>query len=55
MIGRALANLAVTVTGTSVIGCATVSGVPACKPMKHHRRQKGHGNGRDSDDDNEND
>jgi hypothetical protein len=52
MIGRALANLAVTITGTSVIDCDTVSGVPNCKPMKHHRHHKGQGNGNDGDDDN---
>jgi hypothetical protein len=46
--GRALANLAVTITGTSVIGCDTLSPDESCKPKKHHKH-KGHD--RDDDDD----
>jgi hypothetical protein len=33
--GRALANLAVTITGTSVIGCDALSGSPSCKGKDH--------------------
>jgi hypothetical protein len=41
--GRALANVAVTMTGTSVIGCDALSEPsPSCKPKKHHGDHKDH-------------
>ena len=41
--GRALANVAVTMTGTSVIGCDALSEPsPSCKPKKHHGHHKDH-------------
>lgn len=39
--GRALANVAVTMTGTGVIGCDALSEPsPSCKPKKHHGHDK---------------
>lgn len=51
--GRALANVAVTMTGTSVIGCDALSEPsPSCKPKKHHghhKDHKHHGHDKDKD------
>lgn len=38
--GRALANVAVTMTGTSIIGCDVLSDPQSCKPRKHHGHDK---------------
>jgi hypothetical protein len=48
--GRALANVAVTMTNASVIGCATLSGTPASCKKKHK-----HGDKDDDDDDDDHD
>lgn len=40
--GRALANVAVTMTGASVIGCDALSDSPSCKGKKHHGHDKEH-------------
>ena len=38
--GRALANVAVSMTGTNVIGCSALPPPTSCKPQKYH--EKGH-------------
>lgn len=40
--GSALANIAVTMTDASVIGCCTLSGTPSCKKNKEHKEGKDH-------------
>jgi len=40
--GSALANVAVTMTGTSIIGCEALSGPFCCHCKKHHKRDKEH-------------
>lgn len=40
--GSALANVAVTMTGTSIIGCETLSGPLCCHCKKHHKQDKDH-------------
>ena len=49
--GQALANVAVTMTDATVIGCDVLSGSPSCKKSKHHDEN----NDDDDDDDNDND
>jgi len=62
--GRALANVAVTMTGTSVIGCGALSGPPDCmdkdhdrdhKDKDHDKCKKGGGHGEDCDRDHSDD
>lgn len=49
--GRALANVAVTMTDASVIGCNSLAPSPTCKPHKHHGHDKDHKHhGHDKDD-----
>ena len=40
--GRVLANVAVTMTGASVIGCDALSPTSVCHGKKHHRHYKNH-------------
>lgn len=40
--GSVMANLAVTMTNTSVVGCDVLSPSPSCKPKKHHDKHHGH-------------
>ncbi len=52
--GRALANVAVTMTDTSIIGCDVLAGPKSCKHKKHHGHHGHHGHdkghGHDKDD-----
>jgi hypothetical protein len=47
--GRALANVAVTMTDASVIDCDMLSGSPSCEDKKHHRHDKDKDHGDDDD------
>ena len=40
--GSVLANVAVTMTNASVVGCDVLSPSPSCKPKKHHDKHHGH-------------
>lgn len=40
--GSVLANVAVTMTNASIIGCDVLSPSPSCKPKKHHDKHHGH-------------
>jgi len=56
--GRALANIAVTMTDASLIGCDALSGSLSCKvkkPRKHKKHGHDRGHDRDHDDDDDDD
>lgn len=55
LVGRALANVAVTMTNASVIGCDVASGSPSSCKRHKHGKDKGHGEHDDDDDDHDHD